>query len=120
MKPVYIYQAVVDRVVDGDTIDCTVDLGFNTKTSIRFRIFSGNHEYFDTPEVWRPKTQKEMEHGRAASQRAQELLQGKKVVLKSIKKGKYRYLAEVFLADGRNYADVMIQEGFQKNESYHD
>lgn len=120
MEPVYIYTATVDRVVDGDTIDCTVDLGFNTKTSIRFRIFSATHSYFDTPETWRPKTEAENKHGSDATKRAVELLEGKEVTLKSIKKGKYRYLAEVFLADGENYANVMIQEGFQKKSDYSD
>ena len=26
----YEYKAIVDRVVDGDTIKCTIDLGFST------------------------------------------------------------------------------------------
>ena len=32
------YNAVLDRVVDGDTVDATIDLGFDTwkKTRIRF------------------------------------------------------------------------------------
>lgn len=118
MQPVYIYTAHVDRVVDGDTIDCTVDLGFNTKTAIRFRIFSENHEYFDTPETWRPKTKQEEKHGEAAKKRAIELLEGKQVTLKSIKKGKYRYLAEVYMDTGANFADQMVNEGFQKRDSY--
>lgn len=118
MKPVYTYKAEVIRVVDGDTIDCSVDLGFNTKTDVRFRIFSEEHAYFDTPETWRPKTEGEKEHGSEATARAKELMAGQKVVLKSIKKGKYRYLAEVFLPDGRNYANVMIEEGYQKRDDY--
>ena len=118
MKPVYTYKAIVTNVVDGDTIDCNVDLGFNTSTDIRFRIFSQDDKYFDTPETWRPKTEGEKKHGTEASLRAEELLSGQKVVLRSIRKGKYRYLAEVFLPDGRNYANIMIEEGFQKRDNY--
>lgn len=118
MKPVYTYKATVTNVVDGDTIDCSVDLGFNTKTDIRFRIFTQDDEYFDTPETWRPKTESEKNHGTKASLRAEELLAGQEVVLRSIRKGKYRYLAEVFLSDGRNYANIMIEEGYQKRNDY--
>jgi micrococcal nuclease len=116
--PEYIYNATIERVVDGDTIDCLVNLGFNTITTVRFRIISSNADYFDTPETWRPKTEGEKKHGEEAKTRAKELLEGKEIVLKSVKKGKYRYLAEVFLDDGINYADQMISEGFQKRESY--
>jgi len=120
MKPVYTYSAEVVRVVDGDTIDCRVELGFNTKTDVRFRVYSEDQKYFDTPETWRPKTEDEAEHGSQSSIRAKELLEGQKIVLKSIKKGKYRYLAEVFLPDGRNYANVMVKEGYQKRDKYED
>lgn len=41
----YTYQAKVTRVVDGDTVDCDVDLGFRTFTRIRFRLLD-----VDTPE----------------------------------------------------------------------
>ena len=34
----YIYNAKCDRVVDGDTIDATVDLGFDTHKKIRIRF----------------------------------------------------------------------------------
>lgn len=37
----------VDRVVDGDTVDCTVDVGFKVRTKVRVRI-SG----VDTPELF--------------------------------------------------------------------
>lgn len=120
MKPVYTYKATVERVVDGDTIDCIVHLGFNATVTQRFRIYSEDHAYFDTPETWRPSTEEEKEHGTEATLRAKELIEGQKIVLKSIKKGKYRFLAEVYLGDGRNYADIMIEEGYQKREKYND
>ena len=115
--PEYIYNAIVENVVDGDTVDCLVDLGFNATNRIRFRI-KDDEVYFDTPETWRPKTEAEEAHGEAAKARTIELLEGNRVVLKSAKKGKYRYVAEIFLEDGRSYTDLMISEGFQKREKY--
>jgi len=45
----YEYKATVDRVVDGDTVDFIVDLGFNIKIKIRGRL-----EGIDTPERGHP------------------------------------------------------------------
>lgn len=36
--PVYVYAAVVASVIDGDTIRCSVDLGFSTWTRQVFRL----------------------------------------------------------------------------------
>lgn len=41
----YEYKAKVDRVVDGDTVDFIVDLGFNVNIKIRTRLVG-----VDTPE----------------------------------------------------------------------
>ncbi|MEO1945610.1 MAG: hypothetical protein ABGY11_15010 [Candidatus Thioglobus sp.] len=45
----YEYRAKVDRVIDGDTVDFIVDLGFNVSIKIRGR-FAG----VDTPERGHP------------------------------------------------------------------
>jgi hypothetical protein len=34
----YVYKAKLDRVVDGDTIDATIDLGFDTWAFRRIRL----------------------------------------------------------------------------------
>ena len=41
----YEYRAKVDRVIDGDTVDFIIDLGFHIKTKIRGRL-----DGVDTPE----------------------------------------------------------------------
>ncbi|MCL0065985.1 thermonuclease family protein [Dehalococcoidia bacterium] len=38
LKPSYRYQAEVERVVDGGTIDAVIDLGFRIKTTQRLRL----------------------------------------------------------------------------------
>ena len=35
MKPQFTYKATVERVVDGDTVDALIDLGFDTWKRIR-------------------------------------------------------------------------------------
>lgn len=123
----YEYKCKVIRVVDGDTFDGEVDLGFGVKKTERFRVAG-----LDTPETWRPKTEAEKAHGIKATQRAMQLLHHKTVVVRTHKKGKYgRYIAEVQFIDDRgnsgytlfakDYTTIMIEEGFQKKkENYYD
>ena len=90
----YEYNAVVDRVVDGDTIDCTIDLGFHTLKKIRVRM-----EGINTPES-RTRDLEEKERGLAAKARLQEILlyNDNRCVLKVSGLGKYgRALATVFV-----------------------
>ena len=35
----YIYRAKIDRVVDGDTVDAFIDLGFDTHIKRRIRLY---------------------------------------------------------------------------------
>jgi micrococcal nuclease len=35
----YIYQATLERVVDGDTVDVVIDLGFSTFRRERIRLY---------------------------------------------------------------------------------
>jgi micrococcal nuclease len=44
----YEYQAHLDRVVDGDTVDLIVDLGFSTFEKQRFRLLGLNADEHDT------------------------------------------------------------------------
>ena len=48
----YIYNCKVLNVVDGDTIDIELDLGFNIKVKERVRLLG-----LDTPEVFGPKAE---------------------------------------------------------------
>jgi micrococcal nuclease len=114
----YEYKAKVLRVIDGDTIDVELDLGFDITTKRRIRIIAENHPYFDTPETWRPRNESEKQHGLQATKRAEELMLDKIVILKSVKSGKFNYLAKVKLDNDIDYGDLMITEGFLKRDSY--
>lgn len=110
----YEYKCYVKRVIDGDTFVGVVDVGFNMSTEQKFRVAD-----IDTPESYRPKTEGEREHGKQATTRAIELLDGKTVTIRTGKTGKYnRWIATVTLEDGTDYAKTMILEGFQKREEY--
>jgi len=111
----YKYRAVILKVVDADTVDANLDLGFGISMNQRFRI-----DAYDAPETWRPRNEAEKEHGTQATKRAYELLMYKNLFFVTSKKaGIYgRYGAQIILPDGRDFATVMIQEGYEKNEEY--
>lgn len=82
----YKYNAMVDRVVDGDTIDLMIDLGFDVWTHQRIRL-SG----IDTPEKNTPL-------GKALKNHMANLLEGKKIIIDVTKPDKYgRYLGTLWL-----------------------
>ena len=94
----YEYKCTVDRVVDGDTIDTTMDLGFDILYRSRVRLYG-----IDTPES-RTRDPDEKVRGKMASAYLQEAIDnGSKVVLRtkmSDSKGKYgRVLASVIVDD---------------------
>ena len=91
----YEYKAIVDRVVDGDTIKCTIDLGFSTWKKVTVRM-----EGINTPES-RTRDLEEKERGLAAKSRLQEILEynGNQCILKVSGLGKFgRALATVHVS----------------------
>ena len=88
----YKYNAKLDRVVDGDTIDALVDLGFDTWKKVRIRMMGMN-----APES-RTRDLEEKKLGLAAKDRLKEILElnNNKCLLKVSGLGKFgRALATV-------------------------
>ena len=62
------YQAQIIRVVDGDTIDVLIDLGFDMHVKERVRLAG-----VDTPES-RTRDDREKRFGKLATERVEQLL----------------------------------------------
>lgn len=104
-KSEYIYRGKVVRVVDGDTIDVQIDLGFGMTYSGRFRL-SG----IDTAEKNSPDAALR-ESATHAYNYLSRLLTGNEVLIETYKTDKYgRYLAEVEF-NGRLVNQDMIDLG---------
>ena len=114
----YEYHAVVDRVVDGDTLDVTIDLGFHAHIKTRVRM-----EGMNAPES-RTRDLEEKERGLAAKARLKEIIEynNNHCILRVSGLGKYgRALATVFVnnlspvaKEGITLVDVnkqLIKEG---------
>ena len=111
----YIYKAKLDRVVDGDTVDALIDVGFDIWFKKRIR--------FKGVDTWESRTRnlEEKALGLKAKARTKELLE--KVSsksgyfrIKSYGLGKYgRVLADVFIMDKDdkqwNVNETLITEG---------
>lgn len=90
----YEYNAVVEKVVDGDTIDVIIDLGFKTWKKVRVRM-----EGINTPES-RTRDLEEKKRGLAAKDRLVEILElnDNKCILHVSGVGKFgRAIANVFV-----------------------
>tara|TARA_B100000470_G_C19536338_1_gene278470 strand:+ start:84 stop:581 length:498 start_codon:yes stop_codon:yes gene_type:complete len=86
------YNGTLVKVLDGDTIDCYIDLGFDLKIKKRIRYMG-----IDT---WESRTRDldEKKKGLLAKSRNKELLEGGVFKLKSFGTGKFgRVLGEIFV-----------------------
>ena len=108
------YFCKVTRVVDGDTIDVEVDLGFDIIHRARVRMMG-----IDTPES-RTRNKAEKVLGLASKARLKELLANRRVKLETSKEGKGkcgRILATVWTRDKKgveeyvNINEKLIEEG---------
>ena len=102
----YKYNAKLDRVVDGDTVDALVDLGFDTWKKVRIRMMGMN-----APES-RTRDLEEKKLGLAAKARLIEMLGDGVFTLQSHGVGKYgRCLGEIFRESDVSINRQLINEG---------
>ena len=102
----FVYNAILERVVDGDTIDVTLDLGFNVFLKKQRCRLAG----IDTPES-RTRDLAEKKLGLEAKSRLTELC-GHTLKIKSLGRGKFgRILAIPYTNDNEDICQILIQEG---------
>lgn len=96
----YRYRAIVDRVVDGDTLVLLVDVGFSITVKEKFRL-----NYINAPEL-------STDQGQKVKQIMIDKLQGKAVEVSSEGKDKYgRWLAVVYL-EGDNINQWLLDNAY--------
>lgn len=109
----YEYNVKLERVIDGDTVDVTIDLGFNVFLyNQRVRLFG-----IDTPEL-RSSVLEERNNAKAAKDRLIELLP-EHFVIQSQKyddRGKYGRILAILMVDKEsemiNINEQLILEGY--------
>lgn len=100
----YEYRCSVIKTVDGDTVDCIVDVGFRVSIEMRFRLAGINAPEMKTPE------------GPASKARLSELMPvGSTLIVRTNKdkQEKYgRYLGTFWDAEQHEVNARMVDEGF--------
>ena len=110
------YTAQVIRIIDGDTFEVLLDLGFGVFRKEKLRLAR-----IDTPETYGVKKESaEYKAGKEATEFVKEWckITNNKIVVHTIrdKKGSFgRYLAEVYAFEGddkdKNLNDILLFEG---------
>ena len=104
----YEYKCKVERVVDGDTIDCIIDLGFSVLYKSRVRLYG-----IDTPES-RTRDKDEKARGKLAARFLKDCVtEGKEVVLQTKLKdsrGKFGRVIATVVVDGIDINQTMIDK----------
>ncbi len=117
------YRCKLDRVVDGDTVDLRVDLGFNIHIKERFRLAN-----IDAPES-RTRNREEKKKGLASTAFLEGLLDTISMKVKTDKdaKGKYgRWIGTIYVSESEDpklldWMDVntmMIESGYAVFKKY--
>ena len=108
----YHYKAKVISVYDGDTVTLMIDQGMKHFARVKVRLVGIN-----TPEI-RTTDLEEKKRGYLAKNFLKDLIEGKTVVVHTVKKGKFgRWLGVLWLYEedmtelGQSLNDLMIQEG---------
>jgi micrococcal nuclease len=100
-KPQYTYKAFLKKVIDGDTIEVVIDLGFSNYTTQRLRLNS-----IDTPEL--PSRE-----GLKAKKFIEKTLKDVSfIIIKTHSHDKYdRYLVDVFFLEGNAKEEDVLRNG---------
>lgn len=110
-----VYEAIIIKVIDGDTIDLKVNLGFNMQMNIRVRL-----KDIDAPEMYAvKKTSKEYIEGLKARLTVISFIgdSGSKVYVNATKKGIYgRWLGEIWRSPNENSLNDYLIKKFYKSE----
>ena len=106
----YQYNAICTRVIDGDTIDARVDLGFKVWIECRIRLNG-----IDTPET-RTKDLDEKRQGLAAKEYLKTIMNGSGggFTLESHGIGKYGRCLGTIYVNGEDINKRLLDEGYAK------
>jgi len=110
----YEYEAVVEKIIDGDSIWAVIDLGFSTFRREKLHLLG-----VDAPEIYGEKKESLEHHrGRTASSHLSSILPvGTEVYVRITQKEHSYYLAEVITRDGTSINEQLVKMGYGDADS---
>ena len=110
MQPPYKYKAIITNVVDGDTVDARVDLGFTVSVDVRFRLYG-----IDTAEM-NSVDEEQRELAKQAKQYLTNTILNKEVLIKTHKPDKFgRWLVEIFISEDYTINNLLLEKKLAKS-----
>ena len=97
----------ITKVVDGDTFDCILDLGFDVLLEARVRMLG-----IDTPES-RTSDAEEKVYGLLSKEWLKHNIHGEQIIISTQvdnEKGKFGRILGIVFVDGKNLNEAMIEE----------
>lgn len=107
--PGYHYRISLVRVIDGDTIEADIDLGFHTRIRTNLRLYGINCPEMNTLQ------------GRLAREQTIQILSlVDELTADTIKADKYgnRWDAIIWLPDGKSLNDTLVERGYAVRKNY--
>lgn len=105
MARIFKYTGTITKVVDGDTVDAVIDLGFTITVRERFRLLGIN-----APEVHGPETPE----GKKTKEWLAAQIEGKEVTIECHGQEKYGRWLAVIVVKGVNLNELMAKEGLAR------
>lgn len=101
----FYYKAQITKIIDGDTFDVDVDLGFHTHQHLRIRLLG-----IDTPETRITKGVDEKAYGYAVENYANEMWLAANIYVHTVKQDSFgRWLADVYFINERNQIESIAE-----------
>ena len=97
----------ITKIIDGDTFDCILDLGFDVLLEARVRMLG-----IDTPES-RTSDAEEKVYGLLSKEWLKHNMHGEKIIISTQvdnEKGKFGRILGIVFVDGKNLNEAMIEE----------
>lgn len=123
ISPQYLYSCTIDRVVDADTYDVTIDVGFRITHRVRVRLVDvdskGQPIGIDCPEIGTEEGRQARREAVAkivasgASKAAIQTFKPDSLDSSTLRDSFGRYLAAIFL-DGESLAGWLVEKGLAK------
>jgi len=116
------FKATILRVLDGDTCDCRIKLGFHVEVKERLRLCMSDGVGLNAPETRGVEREDGLNSKAALIALLKKHTKDDECVVKTFKgtrQGKYgRFLASLETSDGVKLCDLMVENGHAARKAY--
>lgn len=116
------FKATILRIVDGDTVDCRIQLGFHVEVVERLRLCMSDGVGLDAPETRGSEREAGLDSKVALMNLLARYTEDDECVVKTFRgtrQGKYgRFLASLETSEGVKICDLLVENGHAERKAY--